>query len=170
MSILKDGEETKSKHYGALCCLPEGMSVSQEVLDTLNNYPVPVVLNQKTPIRVLHRRSMSTRKRTIYEMKATRINVSDAPTNLFKLQVTTQAGTYVKEFVHGKFSLDIPSVFLRCGPKKRDGCAATGDIVNGLKNSLGDLGRTIPSISGILNIETDIKLLDVEVRSCLQQF
>lgn len=94
---------------------------------------MPFDLLQKTPVRVLHRRSNACRRRTIFEMKAEPViydqllEQSPFAKSLFKLQVKTQAGTYVKEFVHG------------------------------------DLGRTVPNVSQILGLETDIKLLDVEV-------
>lgn len=64
-------------------------------------------LDQKTPIRVLHRRPLATRKKKIHEMNAKLITDRR---NLFELRVTTEAGTYVKEFVHGDFGRTKPSV------------------------------------------------------------
>lgn len=75
---------------------------------------------QKTPLRVLHRRSLLTRKRYISQLRATLLNE-----HYFILSLKTSAGTYVKEFVHG------------------------------------DFGRTIPSISEILDTHADILQLDV---------
>jgi len=62
-------------------------------------------LNQKTPVRVLHRRTALTRTRTIYEMKCSQI--SD---HFLKLDVLAEAGTYIKEFVHGDFGRTQPNV------------------------------------------------------------
>ncbi|ODM98233.1 putative tRNA pseudouridine synthase Pus10 [Orchesella cincta] len=102
---LKDGEEFKTKTYCALCRVPEGIVVA-EMLEKLNAMKLPIVLQQQTPIRVLHRRSLATRERSILSIKAT---PAKSP-NLFKLRVQTQAGTYVKEFVHGDFGRTRPSV------------------------------------------------------------
>ena len=62
------------------------------------------LLQQKTPLRVLHRRTLMVRERTIHAMRATRL----AP-RFVQLDLTTQAGTYVKEFVHGDFGRTRPS-------------------------------------------------------------
>ncbi|CAL8091587.1 unnamed protein product [Orchesella dallaii] len=102
---LKDGEEFKTKTYCALCRIPEGV-VAPEMLEKLNSIKLPLVLQQQTPIRVLHRRSVATRERSILSINATPAK----STNLFKLRVQTQAGTYVKEFVHGDMGRTKPSV------------------------------------------------------------
>lgn len=112
-SLLKDGEETKTKNYCALCLIPDGSEIPPEVLEKLNSTPVPLVLQQKTPIRVLHRRSLMTRERSVYSIKA----IPCKSKRMFKLYVKTQAGTYVKEFVHGDLGRTRPSVseILGCG-------------------------------------------------------
>lgn len=51
------------------------------------------MLYQKTPLRVLHRRTLATRERRIYSAKVHRILTS----HVFMLDLITQAGTYVKE-------------------------------------------------------------------------
>lgn len=48
-------------------------------------------------LQVLHRRANLTRPRTIFSMAAKPI----PGTNCFALALCTQAGTYIKEFVHG---------------------------------------------------------------------
>ena len=75
---------------------------------------------QKTPLRVLHRRSLLTRTRYISHVETALLSP-----HYFLLRLKTSAGTYVKEWVHG------------------------------------DLGRTTPSVSAILNAQTDILQLDV---------
>lgn len=105
--MLKDGEESKTKSYCALCLIPEVTSIEPGLLQKLNEHPLPIVLQQKTPLRVLHRRSLITRERSVYSMKAMPTKQNK---NLFKLFVKTQAGTYVKEFVHGDLGRTRPSV------------------------------------------------------------
>ena len=48
-------------------------------------------ITQKTPLRVLHRRSALTRTRHIYSLSAARLN-----DHYFVLHLTTSAGAYVK--------------------------------------------------------------------------
>ncbi|KAG5510112.1 hypothetical protein JKF63_07008 [Porcisia hertigi] len=60
-------------------------------------------IHQKTPLRVLHRRSLHPRPRLIHSMRLTPLN-----THWFLLDLETQAGTYVKEFVHGDMGRTTP--------------------------------------------------------------
>ncbi|GJN02073.1 hypothetical protein PR202_ga19391 [Eleusine coracana subsp. coracana] len=62
---------------------------------------------QKTPIRVLHRRSPLERKRTIHWMEIEKVTDSS---NYYLLHLCTQAGTYIKEFVHGDLGRTHPSI------------------------------------------------------------
>ncbi|RNF13511.1 tRNA pseudouridine synthase 10 [Trypanosoma conorhini] len=55
-----------------------------------------LAIEQRTPIRVLHRRSMQVRPRMIHSIRLTPLNA-----HWFLMDLETQAGTYVKEFVHG---------------------------------------------------------------------
>ncbi|KYF44176.1 hypothetical protein TGARI_202740 [Toxoplasma gondii ARI] len=79
-----------------------------------------LIIYQKTPLRVLHRRSLAVRQRRIYA-----IDIVPVHPQVFICRLDTQAGTYVKEFVHG------------------------------------DLGRTSPSLSSLLNAPCQLLLLDV---------
>lgn len=56
----------------------------------------PFEIQQLTPIRVLHRRTLLSRPRSIYRLSLSPINAHFA-----LLEMETQAGTYIKEFVHG---------------------------------------------------------------------
>ena len=100
--ILKEGEEEKRKHYCALVWCSQG--VTGQVLDTLSCRP-EFSIAQKTPIRVLHRRSAVTRNRMIYSMRGELVDA-----NHFYLHLVTQAGTYIKEFVHGDFGRTVPNM------------------------------------------------------------
>lgn len=132
---LKEGEYSKSKTYRALCISKKSFDIESlnEILKTKQNLEIV----QNTPVRVLHRRAVSARKRVIYQLRArlptvqeiehfkqsTNCNFDDCTLIIFDFK--TQAGTYVKEFVHG------------------------------------DFGRTVPSLSSILETEIDIIALDV---------
>ncbi|XP_031835606.1 pseudouridine synthase 10 [Nomia melanderi] len=115
---LKKGEKVKTKIYRAICICrtkPEDM-LSLEKLNNMKR----IEIIQKTPIRVLHRRPLSPRIRVIYEMRARWMKpqesqallttASEDPSMFFVLDIKTQAGTYVKEFVHGDFGRTKPSL------------------------------------------------------------
>ncbi|KAK6024625.1 hypothetical protein OSTOST_09564, partial [Ostertagia ostertagi] len=67
------------------------LPISDEMLNNAMKQ-VPIQVIQKTPVRVLKRRALLDRPRTL----------------LFRIE--TQAGTYVKEFVHGDFGRTRPSM------------------------------------------------------------
>lgn len=64
-------------------------------------------LQQRTPIRVVHRRSLLNRERVVHTVRAERIN-----DHWLVLDLETQAGTYVKEFVHGDCGRTVPNLSL----------------------------------------------------------
>merc|ERR1711881_815639 len=94
LEIMKKGEEEKSKQYTAKLWCP--VDIPSENIRKLNAR-TEIALQQKTPIRVLHRRPLATRTRLVHniELKAT------SSRNYYELSVLTQAGTYIKELVHG---------------------------------------------------------------------
>ncbi|KAJ3623117.1 hypothetical protein MTP99_019369 [Tenebrio molitor] len=102
---IKEGEQFKQKTYRALCVVkqPENLQIYIDKINNISN----IMLEQKTPIRVYHRRSSDVRKREIYKIKARPVTGKN---NLFELDVVTQAGTYVKEFVHGDLGRTKPSL------------------------------------------------------------
>jgi tRNA pseudouridine synthase 10 len=75
---------------------------------------------QRTPNRVLHRRADRERQREIKAIEAEVISPNEVD-----MVITAEAGTYVKEFIHG------------------------------------DDGRTVPSVSGELDVGCEVKTLDV---------
>ena len=79
-----------------------------------------LIIAQKTPLRVLHRRSLLTRTREISDVQCALLGPHH-----FLMRLQTSAGAYVKEWVHG------------------------------------DLGRTTPSVSSMLQTQADILQLDV---------
>ena len=101
---MHEGSEEKEKAYTAVCwasraLAPEDLARLSAMRD--------VVVHQQTPVRVLHRRSPAVRPRTVRRVTAE--GVPGAP-RFFTLTLRTQAGTYIKEFVHGDFGRTRPNV------------------------------------------------------------
>ena len=107
--ILKIGEENKKKTYSDLVWSSQPITAEQlKFLDDISDLKIA----QKTPIRVLHRRSLATRERTIYSMCVFFIDDKH-----FKLDLVTEAGTYIKEFIHGDFGRTVPNMCTLLGHK-----------------------------------------------------
>lgn len=71
LNKIKEGEENKSKSYTALCVLKNPVTIEQiEKLNSLGS----LTLQQKTPIRVLHRRPVAVRQRTVHEVSANKVS------------------------------------------------------------------------------------------------
>eukprot|EP00850_Spirogloea_muscicola_P001977 SM000007S20937 [mRNA] locus=s7:998716:1003912:- [translate_table: standard] len=134
LGLMRDGELSKQKEYRAVVWLSRPANPADVVrLEALKN----IVIEQRTPIRVLHRRSPLVRLRTIHDMRCQLVQGSSNYIVLYlctqvsmhasgtALQLCFVAGTYVKEFVHG------------------------------------DLGRTQPNLGSLLGCEADILQLDV---------
>jgi len=104
LQAVKDGEEAKRKSYAALCWLSRPLAPADfEALSSA----APLTVAQDTPVRVLHRRAARVRDKTIYQLSGA--PVPGRPQYL-TLTMTTQAGTYIKEFVHGDFGRTRPSL------------------------------------------------------------
>ncbi|CAG9136087.1 unnamed protein product [Plutella xylostella] len=134
LTQLKQGEETKCKTYEALCiklthnkteqtngATDAPITVTQADIDKINSFSnVPdgelgrIDLLQKTPVRVLHRRPLLTRKRKILDLTASLV---PGHPQLFLVRVRTEAGTYIKEWVHGEFGRTTPSLGDAIGAK-----------------------------------------------------
>ncbi|KAJ7422947.1 putative tRNA pseudouridine synthase Pus10 [Willisornis vidua] len=115
---MKEGEEEKTKTYSALIWTDKAIQREDiEFLDGIkcpSRFPFPpcprqeLQLEQKTPLRVLHRRPLAVRCRRIHAMSAQLLDPHH-----FRLRLTTQAGTissYIKEFVHGDFGRTKPNI------------------------------------------------------------
>ncbi|KAK5576594.1 hypothetical protein RB653_007738 [Dictyostelium firmibasis] len=102
-TIIKDSGGTKQKNYR--CIIWTSRTLQPSDLDTLNNLK-DIELKQNTPIRVLHRRSLMIRNKKISKLQATFISP-----HFFMLDIIdAQAGTYIKEFVHGDLSRTLPNI------------------------------------------------------------
>ncbi|XP_058225538.1 uncharacterized protein LOC131334515 isoform X1 [Rhododendron vialii] len=103
-SLMREGEAEKQKQYAALVWISR--SLEDDDLKTVSSVMDMPIL-QRTPIRVLHRRSPLEREKIIHWMKVEKIAGSS---QYFLLHLCTQAGTYVKEFVHGDLGRTHPSI------------------------------------------------------------
>lgn len=102
---LKDEEMEKRKKYRALCCCSRPLSVDQ--IQSINHKFQKTTLMQKTPIRVLHRRPLAVRPRTVFHLLLEPVQSSE---HLFTTVLEVESGTYIKEFVHGDFGRTCPSL------------------------------------------------------------
>ncbi|KAL0858953.1 hypothetical protein ABMA27_011371 [Loxostege sticticalis] len=127
LTLLKSGEENKTKTYEALCIKlahskssdttqngTTPITVTDEDISRINSYrntpegaPERIALTQKTPIRVLHRRPLLARTRHILDITASKVT---GHPQLLVIRIRTTAGTYVKEFVHGELRRTAPSL------------------------------------------------------------
>ncbi|KAM0014580.1 putative pseudouridine synthase, catalytic domain superfamily, tRNA pseudouridine synthase Pus10 [Helianthus debilis subsp. tardiflorus] len=103
-SLMREGETEKQKQYAALVWISR--SINDNDLEAVSSLKDLKVL-QRTPIRVLHRRSPLDREKIIHWMKIEKIGGSS---QYFLLHLCTQAGTYIKEFVHGDLGRTHPSI------------------------------------------------------------
>ena len=84
---LQAQTESKVKHYGCLCWCRTELPQDEDTLNSLLG-TFPLELQQRTPIRVLHRRSNLVRTRHVLTCRATRID-----NHYFRLRLSTDAGT-----------------------------------------------------------------------------
>lgn len=103
---IKTGEENKKKIYRALCKID--CPITADVLQKLD-LPDGFEIQQWTPLRVLHRRTLLCRPRKIFSVSPTYF-INDEGHEMIIIDVVTQAGTYVKELVHGEFGRTEPSL------------------------------------------------------------
>lgn len=98
---LKEGEEDKLKVYVAVVWTSRTLTRSD--VEFLNSQP-RLDLEQKTPVRVLHRRSALSRCRSILGMR-----VKSLSPQVCEVRLISTAGTYIKEFVHGDLGRTQPN-------------------------------------------------------------
>ncbi len=100
--VMKDGAEAKKKTY--CCVVITSRDITQADLDKLEKIK-ELQIDQVTPIRVLHRRTLMNRKKIIHSFRCEYTN-----SRSFLMYIETSAGTYVKEFVHGDLGRTSPNV------------------------------------------------------------
>ncbi|CAN0421428.1 unnamed protein product, partial [Ectocarpus sp. 8 AP-2014] len=97
--------EGKRKHYRCVVWVSRPVGKEELVKALCEDAPEELVVQQATPIRVLHRRTLLDRPRSIFGMRTEWINE-----HFFQLELATSAGTYIKEFVHGDLGRTVPSI------------------------------------------------------------
>ncbi|KAJ1968383.1 hypothetical protein IWQ62_001284 [Dispira parvispora] len=100
--MIKEGEEHKTKSY--VCLVWCQNTLSPQTLGKLADYKEGLVVQQRCPIRVLHRRANLVRPKQIH-----RLEVQPVQDHWALVHLTTEAGTYVKEFIHGDCGRSQPS-------------------------------------------------------------
>ncbi|MFH1306637.1 MAG: tRNA pseudouridine(54/55) synthase Pus10 [Candidatus Micrarchaeota archaeon] len=99
------------KHYGAIIeC--EGKLEKNDFMKL--EKIIPLTLKQKTPIRVVRRRADIVRYRRVYDMK-----LVDCNEGKLKIDIWAEAGTYIKELIHGDDGRTVPSISSLLGKKCR---------------------------------------------------
>lgn len=109
---LQSETEEKHKFYGCLCWSEKKLPPLEELTQLLTTQGdtgeslFPLELKQQTPIRVLHRRNNAIRIRHILSCH----EVERLDDHYFRIHISTDAGTYVKEFCHGDLGRTLPNV------------------------------------------------------------
>ncbi|EJD75499.1 hypothetical protein, variant [Loa loa] len=101
-SLIKNGQDERRKLYTGYCYSTR--KIDDFALKELY-HKAPIEVIQKTPVRVLKRRPLLERRRMIFFIAALKLDDYH-----FLVRMETQAGTYVKEFVHGDFGRTRPSL------------------------------------------------------------
>jgi len=100
-------DDDKKKQYTALCIANRPLSTRE--MDTFNSSFKSTQIEQRTPIRVLHRRPLATRLRTIQSLELRPYDPDDQNlSHKFLIEVVTEAGAYIKELVHGDLGRTTP--------------------------------------------------------------
>jgi hypothetical protein len=101
MTTLQAYSENKRKTYA--CVVWTSRRLGPEDMEKVNALK-DLEIQQMTPARVLHRRTLLTRSRMIHAAKCVQLNP-----HYFIVYLDTSAGTYVKEFIHGDFGRTTPN-------------------------------------------------------------
>ena len=105
---LQGETEHKVKHYGCAVWCKTPIKSQEDLDERLGVHTVgrfPMEIQQSTPLRVLHRRAAAVRSRHVLTLSAQWVDE-----HWFGLHLSTTAGTYVKEFVHGDCGRTSPSI------------------------------------------------------------
>lgn len=107
-AMLTEAAAAKVKVYSAI--VQTSQPLTDEGVAMVNNLR-DVEIDQMTPLRVLHRRTLMSRDKVMYRCNLVRLNKY---TGL--LILLASAGTYIKEFVHGDLNRTKPNLgtILKC--------------------------------------------------------
>jgi len=109
---IKTMAEYSAKTYRVLIELER--EVSDEDVKKLEEIFKDIIVSQRTPLRVLHRRADKVRKKRVYELK-----VVSYQRNRLELHIRCQGGLYIKELVHGDEGRTKPNIAEILGCKVR---------------------------------------------------
>jgi tRNA pseudouridine synthase 10 len=138
---LKEIETSKAKSYS--CVVWVKRRITPEDCEKLSSSVKDLPVQQTTPIRVLHRRSLAVRDKVIHRLRATYINQ-----HYMHVCLLASAGTYIKEFVHGDLGRTVPSV---------------GSLLDSEADILQlDVTNVYESLSDVINLP-DSELFKIEV-------
>ena len=102
-NVLKKAESEKIKIYTAFVWSKE--EITEEKCEKIEKVE-DLLVNQITPLRVLHKRVLKVREKYIYEIK---IKEKINP-HFMIIEIKSSAGTYIKEFVNGDLGRTYPSL------------------------------------------------------------
>lgn len=100
---LKGLAEVARKVYRAMVTFKE--PVTDEDIERINAAFKETVVEQRTPLRVLHRRADRLRRKVVYKVVARRLSEHDV-----EIIIEAQGGFYIKEFIHGDQGRTNPSI------------------------------------------------------------
>lgn len=106
---LQSETEGKVKYYGCLCWSSVAFASLEELQRRIAYGAAggfPLTIHQRTPLRVLHRRSNAVRERRILSCRV----VERIDPHYFRLHLSSDAGTYIKEFVSGDLGRTQPNL------------------------------------------------------------
>jgi tRNA pseudouridine(54/55) synthase len=102
---MKEGECEKKKTYECVIWTKAPFTQTQIAHFNATHAGKDLPIQQQTPLRVLHRRTLCSRSRSVFDLRLDRIN-----DHFHVLRLGTSAGTYVKEFVHSDCGRTRPSL------------------------------------------------------------
>jgi tRNA pseudouridine synthase 10 len=101
---MQRGAEEKQKTYAALVWCSRAHNTPAELAAAVDSSEAQLIA-QGTPVRVMHRRALMTRERHVLRRRGQWISP-----HFFVLHLSTTAGAYVKEFIHGDLGRTTPSL------------------------------------------------------------
>ncbi|ORX48487.1 hypothetical protein DM01DRAFT_1409781 [Hesseltinella vesiculosa] len=118
-NLIKAGEEFKRKTYQALIWVSS--SVTDEMVKKCNDFGRQgFEISQHTPVRVSQRRAMMERSKQIHELSMVKVSDKEEDARFAVITMNTQAGTYIKEFVHGDLQRSLPNMASILGVEAAD--------------------------------------------------
>ena len=100
---LKGNAKESVKKYRASTTLSS--PISEEALKKIDSHFKDIIIKQRTPTRVSHRRADKIREKEVYSIQSRKINDHE-----IELTIECEGGCYVKELISGDNNRTIPSV------------------------------------------------------------